>query len=62
MPVRGRGVFVTGLAMLERSNRMLLSFFVLAQFVMMRRLMVMVRRSMMVGGCPMVMVARRMFR
>jgi hypothetical protein len=53
-------MFVGKLAMLESRGCMFLRLFVLSDIVMMGRLMVMMRGSMVVSGCPMVMLTRRM--
>jgi hypothetical protein len=47
-------------AMFVSRGRMLLGLFVLAGFVMMGRLMVMMRGGVMVSRCLMVMLTRRM--
>ncbi len=62
MTVGGRGGFVRGLAVFEGRGRVLLGLCVLAEIVMMRRLMVMMRGGVVVSGCLMVMLARRMLR
>jgi hypothetical protein len=53
-------MFVGKLAMLESRGCMFLRLFVLSDIVMMGRLMVMMRGSVVVSGCPMVMLTRRM--
>jgi uncharacterized membrane protein YedE/YeeE len=55
-------MFVGKLAMLESRGRVLLRLFVLAPFVMMGRLMVMMRGGVVVRGGGVVMLARRMLR
>jgi hypothetical protein len=62
MTVGSRRVFVGGLAMFVSRSGVLLGVFVLAEFVMMVRLMVMMRGGMVVSGRQMVMLARRMLR
>ena len=62
MTVGCRGVFVTGLAMCESRGCVLLGVFVLAEIVMMRRLMVMMCGGVVVSGRLMVMLASRMLR
>jgi hypothetical protein len=53
-------MFVGKLAMSESRSRVLLRLFVLAEFVMMGRLMVMMCGSVVVNGRLMVMLTRRM--
>jgi hypothetical protein len=53
-------MFMGELAMFVSRICVLLRLFVLAEIVMMGRLMVMMRGSMVVSGCPMVMLTRRM--
>ncbi|MGH6811145.1 MAG: hypothetical protein ACREDM_01975 [Methylocella sp.] len=60
MIVGSRSVFVGELTMFVSRSGVLLRFFVLAELVMMGRLMVMMRGSMVVSGCPMMMLTRRM--
>ena len=55
-------MFVRELAMFDGRSCMLLRLFVLAEIVMMGRLMVMVRGSVVVSGRLMVMLTRRMLR
>ena len=62
MTVGSRGMFVGKLAMLESRSGVLLRLFVLAAFVMMGRLMVMMRGGVVVSGRLMVMLTRRMLR
>jgi len=62
MTVGGRGMFVGKLAMAESRGRVFLRLFVLAPFVMMGRLMVMMRGGVVVSGGGVVMLARRMLR
>jgi hypothetical protein len=62
MAVGCRGVFVTGLAMFVSCSCVLLGVFVLAEIVMMRRLMVMMCGGVVVSGRLMVMLASRMLR
>ena len=62
MTVGGRGMFVGKLAMLESRGRVLLRLFVLGPFVMMGRLMVMMRGGVVVSGGGVVMLTRRMLR
>ncbi|MDQ6869512.1 MAG: hypothetical protein M3178_14480 [Pseudomonadota bacterium] len=57
-----RGMFVGKLAMVESRGRVLLRLFVLAPFVMMGRLMVVMRGGVVVSGGDVVMLARRMLR
>jgi hypothetical protein len=61
MTVGGRGMFVGKLAMVESPGRVFLRL-VLAPFVMMGRLMVMMRGGVVVSGGGVVMLARRMLR
>ena len=56
MTVGRRGMFVRELAMFDGRSRVLLRLFVLAEIVMMGRLMVMVRCSVVVSGRLMVML------
>jgi len=60
MTVGSRGMFVRELAMFDGRSGVLLRLFVLAEIVMMGRLMVMVRGSVMVSGRLMVMLTRWM--
>ena len=60
MTVGSRGMFVRELAMFEGRSCVLLRLFVLAEIVMMGRLMVMMRGSVVVSGRLMVMLTRRM--
>jgi len=60
MTVGSRGMFVSELAMCEGRSCVLLRLFVLAEIVMMGRLMVMVRGSVVVSGRLMVMLTRWM--
>jgi hypothetical protein len=60
MTVGRRGMFVRELAMFDGRSRVLLRLFVLAEIVMMGRLMVMVRCSVVVSGRLMVMLTRWM--
>jgi hypothetical protein len=62
MTVGSRGMFVGKLAMFESRSCVLLRLFVLAEFVMMGRLMVMMCGSVVVSGRLMVMLTRRMLR
>jgi hypothetical protein len=62
MTVGSRGMFVGKLAMSESRSRVLLRLFVLAEYVMMGRLMVMMCVSVVVSGRLMVMLTRRMLR
>ncbi len=62
MPVGGRGMFVGEFAMFERRSYVLLRLFVLPDIVMMSRLMVMMRGGVVVCGCLMMMLTRRMLR
>jgi hypothetical protein len=62
MTVGCRSVFVTGLAMFVSRGCVLLGVFVLAEIVMMRRLMVMMCSGVVVSGRLMVMLASRMLR
>ena len=60
MTVGGRGMFVGKLAMAESRSCVLLRLFVLAEFVMMGRLMVMMRGGVVVSGGQVMMLTRRM--
>ena len=60
MTVGSLGVFVAAPAMLVRRSCVLLGVFVLANIVKMRRLQVMMSRSLMMGGRLQVMLTRRM--
>ena len=60
--VRSHGMFVGKLAMFESSSGVLLCLFVLAEIVMMGRLMVMMRGGVVVSGGQVVMLTRRMLR
>jgi len=60
MTVGSRGSFVGNLAMFESRSCVLLRFFVFTEFVMMGRLMVMMRGGVVVSGRLVVMLARRM--
>ena len=60
MIVGSRGMFVGELAMFEGRGCVLLRVFVLAEIVMMGRLMVMMRGGVVVSGRLMVMLTRRM--
>ena len=62
MTVGCRGEFVTGLAMFVSRGCVLLGVFVLAEIVMMRRLMVMMCGGVVVSGRLMVMLTSRMLR
>jgi hypothetical protein len=62
MTVGSRGEFVGELAMFESRSCVLLRLFVLAEIVMMGRLMVMMRGGVVLSGRLMVMLARRMLR
>jgi hypothetical protein len=62
MIVGSRGMFVGKLAMFESRSRVLLRLFVLAEFVMMGRLMVMMRCSVVMTGRLMVMLTGRMLK
>jgi hypothetical protein len=55
-------MFVGKLAMVKSRSCMLLRLFVLAPFVMMGRLMVMMRGGVVVRGGDVVMLTRRMLR
>ena len=56
-----RGVLSGGLAVHVSGMRVLASFFVLAVLMVMSGLVVVMRRSLMVGSSLMVMLGRRMF-
>jgi hypothetical protein len=60
MTVGSGSMFVGKLAMFESRSGVLLRLFVLAEIVMMGRLMVMMRSGMVVSGRLVVMLARRM--
>jgi hypothetical protein len=62
MTVGSRGMFVGELAMFMSRGRVLLRVVVLAEIVMMGRLMVMMRGGVVVSGRLMVMLTRRMLR
>src|ERR1700730_5016510 len=62
MTVGSRGMFVGDLAMFMSRGRVLLRVVVLAEFVMMGRLMVVMSGSVVVSGRLMVMLTRRMLR
>jgi hypothetical protein len=62
MTVGSRGMFVGKLAMVESRGCVRLRLFVLAEFVMMGRLMVMMRGGVVVSGGVVVMLTRRMLR
>jgi hypothetical protein len=62
MTVGSRGMFVGKLAMFESRRCVILRLFVLADIVMMGRLVVMMRGSVVVSGRQMVMLTRRMLR
>jgi hypothetical protein len=62
MFVGSRGMFVGKLAMFESSSGVLLCLFVLAEIVMMGRLMVVMRGGVVVNGGLVVMLTRRMLR
>ena len=62
MTVGSRGMFVGELAMFVGRGCVLLRVFVLAEIVMMGRLMVMMRGGVVVSGRLMVMLTRRMLR
>jgi hypothetical protein len=62
MTVGSRGMFVGKLAMFESRSCVLLRLLVLADIVMMGRLMVMMRGSMVMSGSLMVMLTRWMLR
>ena len=62
MFVGSRGMFVGKLAMFESSSGVLLCLFVLAEIVMMGRLMVVMRGGVVVSGGLVVMLTRRMLR
>jgi hypothetical protein len=62
MTVGSRGMFVGKLAMFESRSRVILRLFVLAEIVMMGRLVVMMRGGVVVSGRLMVMLTRRMLR
>ena len=62
MTVGSRGMFVGKLAMFESRSGVILRLFVLADIVMMGRLVVMMRGSVVVSGRLMVMLTRRMLR
>jgi hypothetical protein len=62
MTVGGCGVLVGDLTMFLSRDGMLLSIFVLAEIVMMLRLMVMMRGGVVMSGRLMVMLTRRMLR
>ena len=62
MTVGSRGMFVGKLAMSESRSCVLLRLFVLAEFVMMGRLMVMMRGGVVVSGSLVMMLTRRMLR
>ena len=58
----GRGMFVALFAMFLSRGCVLFGFFVLAEIVMMGRLMMMMRGRVMVSGRLVVMLTRRMLR
>jgi hypothetical protein len=60
MFMRGRRVFMAGFAMFVSRLRMLFGFFMLAHVMMMSGLMVVMSGSVMVSGCLMMVLARRM--
>jgi len=60
MTVGSRGMFVGDFAMFESGSCVLFRLFVLAEIVMMSRLMVMVSCSVVVSGRLIVMLTRRM--
>ncbi|MDR3533945.1 MAG: hypothetical protein P4L90_25695 [Rhodopila sp.] len=60
MTVGSRGVFVPGLAMFKGRGCVFLGVVVLAEIVVMGRLMVMMRGSVVVSGRLMVMLTRGM--
>ena len=62
MTVGSRGMLVGELAMFVSRGSVLLGVFVLAEIVMMGRLMVMMRGGVVVRGGGVVMLARRMLR
>ena len=62
MTVGSRGMFVGELTMFVGRGCVLLRVFVLAEIVMMGRLMVMMRGGVVVSGRLMVMLTRRMLR
>ena len=62
MTVGSRGMFVGKLAMVESRSCVLLRLFVLAEFVMVGRLMVMMRGGVVVSGGVVVMLTSRMLR
>jgi len=62
MTVGSRGVFVGKVAMVESRSCVLFRLLVLAEFVMMGRLVVMMRGSVVVSGRLMVMLTRRTLR
>jgi hypothetical protein len=62
MTVGSRGMLVGELAMFVSRGSVLLGVFVLAEIVMMGRLMVMMRGGMMVSGRLVVRLTRRMLR
>jgi hypothetical protein len=62
MIVGSRGMFVGKLAMFESRSRVLLRLFVLAEFMMIGRLMVMMRCSVVMTGRLMVMLTGRMLK
>ena len=62
MTVGSRSMFVRELAMFDGRSCMLLRLFVLAEIVMMGRLMVMMRGGVVVSGRLVMMLTRRMLR
>jgi hypothetical protein len=60
MFVRGRGVFVSVLAIFVRRFGVFLGLFVLAEIMMMGRLMMMMGGGVVISGGLMVMLTRRM--
>ena len=60
--VSRRGMLVGKLVMFVRRSRVLLCLFMLTEFVMMGRLMVMMRGGVVVSGCVVMMLARWMLR
>jgi hypothetical protein len=62
MTVGSRGMFVGKLAMLESRSCVILRLLELAEIVMMGRLVVVMRGSVVVSGRQMVMLTRRLLR
>jgi hypothetical protein len=62
MSVGARGMFVSEFAMFVSRSCVLLSFFVLAERVVVLGLMMMMRGGVVVSGCLVMMLTRRMLR